>query len=392
MIRSWLRRAVRWVLAGYRRARHARQRLKLGARLRRSGLRLARSASNQAAKLRRVVHRRWVWERKTGRLVRRRTLHAVVWVRQCLYYRAPGERRDCPACGSRRIRHVRPLAYSPPIKYLWRAGFISGCEACGLLFANPFPTDEHLADVYSAEGDWGRSRQQDEKKPASPARLARLFAPLRGRLDVLAPPPGSTVLDFGCGRGEVLDGLAGAGWTTYGVDPATKVAFRRHREVVDIPDTPTFHLVVLRQVLEHVAAPLAILRALARATHPGGFVVISVPNLDGMHEHGDRAYCLRSETHVMAYSSTCLEYLLNAAGFDLTLVEELDSSRKMAVIGQRADSAPTHGPAAPFAAALTALARYDARQGSGPTGGLPVRLQAAMLNWSRSLRGHRPRG
>ena len=56
-----------------------------------------------------------------------------------------------------------------------------------------------------------------------------------GRLDVLAPPPGSTVLDFGCGRGEVLDGLAGAGWTTYGVDPATKVAFRRHREVVDIP-------------------------------------------------------------------------------------------------------------------------------------------------------------
>ena len=392
MIRSWLRPAVRRVLAGCRGARHERQRLKLGARLRRSGLRLARSASNQAAKLRRVVHRRWVWARKTGRLVRRRTLHAVVWVRQCLYYRAPGERRDCPACGGRRIRHVRPLAYSPPIKYLWRAGFISGCEDCGLFFANPFPTDEHLANVYSPEGDWGRSRQQDEKRPTTPAQLARLFAPIRSQLDVLAPPLGSTVLDFGCGRGEVLDGLAGAGWTTYGVDPATKVAFRRHREIVEIPDTPTFDLVVARQVLEHVAAPLAILRSLALATHPGGFVVISVPNLDGMHKHGDRAYCLRSKTHVMAYSSTCLEYLLNAAGFDLVSVEELDGSRKMAVIGQRVDPAPIHRPAAPFAAALSALARYDARQGSGPTGGLPVRVQAAMLNWSRSLRGHRPRG
>ena len=169
-------------------------------------------------------------------------------------------------------------------------------------------------------------------------------------------------------------------------------AFRRHREVVEIPDTPTFDLVVARQVLEHVAAPLAILRSLALATHPGGFVVISVPNLDGMHKHGDRAYCLRSKTHVMAYSSTCLEYLLNAAGFDLVSVEELDGSRKMAVIGQRVDPAPMYRPVAPLAAALTALARYDARQGSGPTGGSPVRLQAAMLNWSRSLRGHRPRG
>ena len=76
----------------------------------------------------------------------------------------------------------------------------------------------------------------------SPARLARLFALLRGQLDVLAPPFGSTVLDFGCGLGELLDGLAGAGWTTYGMDPATKVAFRRHGEVVDIPDTALSHL------------------------------------------------------------------------------------------------------------------------------------------------------
>ena len=84
-------------------------------------------------------------------------------MQQPLYYRVPGERRDCPACGSRRIRHVRPLAYSQLIDHRWRVGFISGCAACGLLFANPFPTDEHLADVYSPEGDWGRSRQQDEK-------------------------------------------------------------------------------------------------------------------------------------------------------------------------------------------------------------------------------------
>ena len=160
---------------------------------------------------------------------------------------------------------------------------------------------------------------------------------------------------------------------------------------MDIPDTPTFHLVVSRQVLEHVAAPLAILRSWARATHPGGFVVISVPNLDGLPEHGDRKYCLRSQTHVLAYSSACLEYLLNTAGFDVVSVEALDGRRKMVVIGQRVDAAPMHRPLAPLAAALTALARYDARPGSGPTSGLPVRVQAAAWNWRRSWDGHRPR-
>ena len=296
----------------------------------------------------------------------------------------PGERHDCLACGSRRIRHVRPLVYSQSIDHRCSVGFISGCAACGLLFANPFPTDQHFAGVYSLDGDYGRKyRQQDEEKPVSAARLAQLLAPLRGRLDVFASAPDRAVLDFGCGSGGVLDVLAEAGWTTYGVEPSTKVAFRRHREVVAIPDTPTFHLVVSRQVLEHVAAPLYILRSLARATHPGGWVVISVPNLDGLPEHGDRAYCLRSKTHVLAYSSVCLEYLLNTAGFDVVSVQALDGRRKMVVIGQRVDAAPMHRPIAPLAAALTALARYDARQGSGATSGLPVRVQAAKLNFLR---------
>ena len=372
--------------------RHARQRLtRRGTLLRGILHRWWKRARKVEDQVRRRTAKR---ARKAGDQVRRLTSNAAVLVQQPLYYRVPGERRDCPACGSRRIRHVRPLAYSQLIDHRWRVGFISGCAACGLLFANPFPTDEHLADVYSPEGDWGRSRQQDEKKSMSPARLAQMFAPLRARLDVLAPVPGSTVLDFGCGRGSVLNALAKAGWTTYGIDPSTKVAFRRHREVVDLPDTSTFHLVVLRQVLEHVAAPLAILRSLARATHPGGFVVISVPNLDGLHEHGDRAYCLRSKTHVIAYSSMCLEYLLNAAGFALVSVEAPDflGRRKMVVIGQRVDPAPTHRPAAPLAAALTALARYDARQGRRSAGRLPVRVQAAAWNWRRGRAKHRPGG
>lgn len=275
---------------------------------------------------------------------------------------------------------------SSPIDHLWRVGFVTGCEACGLLFANPLPSDVHLADVYSPEGDWGRSRQDDEEELVTPGRLERMFAPVRDRFDVLAPAAGSAVLDFGCGLGGLLDTLAVAGWTTYGVDPATKVAFRRHREVVEIPDTPTFDLVVLHHVLEHVAEPLAILRSLARATRQGGFVVISVPNLDGVPEHGDLHYCLRSKTHVLAYSSECLAYLLAAAGFALVSAEAhavSPSGRQMVVIGERVGREPADGPVNPLKAGLAALASHGARYGGSPSGALPVRFQAAALNLER---------
>ncbi len=386
MMRRWLRPIVRLLFAAAQLLRHLLQRIKPGGRLRR------------------FVTRAWKRVRELGRhasaRVRRRASYAVVRARQFAYYRAPGERRDCPACGSGRIRHVRPLSFtsaamadcsplpgqSSSIDHLWRVGFMSGCEACGLLFANPLPSDVHLADVYSPEGDWGRSRQDDEEELVTPGRLERMFAPVRGRFDVLAPAAGSAVLDFGCGLGGLLDTLAGAGWMTYEVDPATKVAFRRHREVVDMPDTPTFDLVVLHHVLEHVAAPLAILRSLARATRQGGYAVISVPNLDGLPEHGDLQYCLRSKTHVLAYSSECLAYLLAAAGFELVSAEAhtvSPSGRQMVVIGERVGREPAGGPAKPLEAGLAALARHGARYGGSPSGALPVRIQAAVLNLKR---------
>jgi 2-polyprenyl-3-methyl-5-hydroxy-6-metoxy-1,4-benzoquinol methylase len=386
MIRRWLRPVVRLLLGTAQLLRHLLQRLKPGGRLRR------------------VVTRAWKRVRESGRdagaKARRRMSHAIVHARQLAYYRVPSERRDCPACRSGRIHHVRPLSFtssamaacspSPgqpgPNEFLWRFGFVSGCEACGLLFANPLPSEVHLADIYSPEGDWGRTRQDDEEESVTVGRLERMCAPIRGRFDVLAPAAGSAVLDFGCGLGGLLDTLAGAGWMTYGVDPATKVAFRRHREVVDIPDTPTFDLVVLHHVLEHVTAPLAILRSLARATRQGGYAVISVPNLDGLPEHGDLHYCLRSQTHVLAYSSECLACLLATAGFELVSVEAhavSPSGRQMVVIGERVGREPAGGPANPLEAGLAALARHGARYGGGPSGVLPVRIQAAALNLER---------
>jgi SAM-dependent methyltransferase len=263
------------------------------------------------------------------------------------------------------------------------------------VFANPLPTARELSLVYSPTGDWGRSRQAPPERPVARRRLQQLFAPISGELDVLRPPSGAAAFDFGCGPGQWLDALAAAGWATHGLEPATKVAFQRHREITHVPETPQFTLVMLHHVLEHVTEPLVILRQLARATRPGGYLVISVPNLEGADEHGDLEYCLRSNTHVLAFTQPCLEWLTAASGFRVVAGSTGSGGRHLIVFARREDGAlPV--PSEPLPAARAALARYYARfpHVRLPPRRGPVRVRAALgslrllvLAASRRLRG-----
>jgi SAM-dependent methyltransferase len=293
-------------------------------------------------------------------------------------YRVPGEARACPACGAPAC-HLEPLVFSPALSAVRRVGFVSGCENCGLLFANPLPSVQALAGVYRPDGDWGRSRQHPPERPMARARLRRMFDPIVGELDVMRPPPGAAVLDFGCGPGAMLDTLAARGWITYGVEPSTKAAFPRHREVEHLPETPQFDLVVVHHVLEHVLEPLVILEQLARATRTGGFLMVSVPNLEAADVHGDLEYCLRSKTHVLAYTRPCLQWLTATAGFRVVAAMDAADSRHLVVLARREDG-DLPQPPTPLDAGRSALARYYARfpEQRAWLPSLPVRWRAAI--------------
>jgi SAM-dependent methyltransferase len=143
----------------------------------------------------------------------------------------------------------------------------------------------------------------------------RVFDPIRPDVDVTSPRPGASVLDFGCGEGHLLDGLQNCGWQTFGIEPAIDRAFRRHRRLDAVPDGPTFDLIVLVQVLEHVANPLQLLDQLARATHIGGHLLISVPRFDTLPLHRDYRYVLNGRAHITAYTWACLRTLLARTGW-----------------------------------------------------------------------------
>ena len=299
---------------------------------------------------------------------------------QALIFHAPGERNDCPACGSADLFDLDVL----PLRAA-RTGFVCGCDGCGLVFSNPLSGSEELSEFYTPSGSWHAARQGDEER-AEPAHVsakwARMFDPIRPAIDVTAPPPGSAVLDFGCGEGKLLDALQSRGWATWGIEPAIDRAFARHGRLHAVPDAPAFDLVIAAHVLEHVPNPLQVLRQLAAACRTGGHLLVGVPRFDTLARHRDYRYVINGRAHITAYTWPCLSTLLARAGWAAVAppADELKkgggrvTASRMRVLARRADIAVA-GPEAPGAAARAAVSAYYAVEDSRPL--------AARLGWLR---------
>ena len=106
--------------------------------------------------------------------------------------------------------------------------------------------------------------------------------------DALKPDhPGASVLDVGCGVGQVVQRLADAGFDAQGVE-ISEPGVARARQLglncrsydgrrLPFPDQRFASLGALN-VLEHVDEPEAFLAELVRVAEPGGRVVVSSPN------------------------------------------------------------------------------------------------------------------
>jgi SAM-dependent methyltransferase len=120
---------------------------------------------------------------------------------------------------------------------------------------------------------------------------------LVGRLNRLASavtyhvPAGGSVLDLGCGTGELATAIAAAGLRATGCDISPEMLHRAAGSsgAVDLvpldpgwqvlPFAPeTFDAVVASSVLEYVDDPVAVLRECRRVLRPGGVMLCTVPD------------------------------------------------------------------------------------------------------------------
>lgn len=147
------------------------------------------------------------------------------------------------------------------------------------------------------------------------------------------------VLDVGCANGYLAKVLTERGNTVSGVEYDEKAAeqARPFLEQLVVGDLETldlltelgpgrFDVVVFGDVLEHLRDPLPVLRQARALLAPGGYVVLSIPNvahgavrlslLRGRFDYGPLG--LLDETHIRFFTRDNLKALLHDAGFAAT--------------------------------------------------------------------------
>lgn len=137
-------------------------------------------------------------------------------------------------------------------------------------------------------------------------------------------------LDFGCGRGGMLDEMASEAASATGLEPnaerAALVMAKGHTVVRRMEDLPahSFDVVTLFHVLEHLPDPVETLSQVRRLLKPGGRLLVEVPHardaLFTLYEsEAFRRFTFWSE-HLVLHTRLSLRALLERAGFPVTEV------------------------------------------------------------------------
>lgn len=215
------------------------------------------------------------------------------------------------------------------------------CAAChGIYYANPPPPDR-IAHFY--EKIWNTAGgERVDGGISTPTGVKRRMARLLADLDFARKD--AAILDIGCGKGDMLAGLAEAGFTDlWGTEMSPFRAAASGKRFpgrvfqggyAAVPDERRFDVIYANHVIEHIYNAHEAFAWMQAHLKPGGFIILSVPDawfepvvnqvLFLPHLH---SFCARSfERMASRRGLTCLFWTADRR-WDLTAVFAPDLDR-----------------------------------------------------------------
>lgn len=153
------------------------------------------------------------------------------------------------------------------------------CEDCGVIYIDPIPNQDDFQKMYnySSYHDVHYSVNNDSEYVSTD--LSSVFT---SNLAV-----GSTVLDYGCGNGELINNLKSIGYKCYGIeytaDAALAASIHTGEHVFNLSEFNftsfgvKFDAIYLGDVLEHLHDPISVLRDLSLLLKDDGKFIIQGP-------------------------------------------------------------------------------------------------------------------
>ncbi len=207
---------------------------------------------------------------------------------------------------------------------------IDQCQHCGFLFTNPRPAENHLSDYYISENYISHSgiKKGLINKIYLFARSYRLV----WKFNLIARlKTGRSILDIGCGTGELLNYFKLHQWETAGIEPNDRArAFALSSYGLDVKDkfaiaqfnTASFDVVTLWHVLEHVKDLDTRLQQINRILKDDGYLIIAVPNVNSFDAKSYGAFWAAYDVprHLYHFTRKTMNWLLNQNGFTVHTV------------------------------------------------------------------------
>jgi 2-polyprenyl-3-methyl-5-hydroxy-6-metoxy-1,4-benzoquinol methylase len=257
------------------------------------------------------------------------------------------------------------------------------CQACGLAFTNPRPTERSIGlfypETYSPYSK--RTLRTDRKKtiqhrlehavlrshfgyPPQPtsAKAAMMGAvgwalirTTRRRNSWIPFRAPGRLLDFGCGAGNYMKRMREHGWRVEGIDSSPRIAeqlrqsagLRAHVGTLPHPNIlpDSFDAITMWHSLEHVHAPRGVLRAAREALRPGGLLVVGVPNFGSWafrrFQHHWKGLDL--PRHLTHFTPQTLTPMVEAERFRVLSVAQVGHGRLVRESARRAHNAGSSG-------------------------------------------------
>jgi SAM-dependent methyltransferase len=224
---------------------------------------------------------------------------------------------ECPLCSQPANDRISLLHTT-----VWRCS----SSKCGLEFAHPQLSEEALASAYSNLYYPGREAAQDPQFENTPKPTLRdFFRKLENRVGSLR---GLRLLDYGCGRGALLEVAKEFGMQVAGIesDPQARVAasaipdvlvYSSMDHLLSVEPNVRFDVIILWTVIEHLRTPWTELAQLRRLLQPAGWLLISTMDINCLRARIERGKWENYEnpTHLYYFDRISLGLAIRRAGF-----------------------------------------------------------------------------
>ncbi len=165
------------------------------------------------------------------------------------------------------------------------------CSKCGLVFTNPRPDQNKIADYYKSDQYISHTNKSNNLINAA-YKIARSFTLKSKHRLITKYKKSGRILDFGSGTGHFINYMASKGWKTYGYDPYIHHLTNGNTIFLDqikkISEEDKFHIITAWHTIEHVHDLRDTLKLLSKRLKKGGYLFIAIPNhksYDANHYH-----------------------------------------------------------------------------------------------------------